>query len=174
MYRRNFIFAISKKLPSMVLEVWGGESFNLYSEVGFWTPEGGSFWNFFPVIKVLKASLIILLWKHKTSSLALNLVGSQENCWSVLWLCLLWKIYYMGVQGERPLGSKNKRSIKEALTWRTGLWLPRGTGGGGMTWEFGTSRCKPLHITWINNEVLLSSTGNYIWYPEIKHNEKEY
>ena len=71
---------------------------------------------FFLLIKVLKASLIILLWKHKTSSLALNLVGSQENCWSVLWLCLLWKIYYMWVQGERPLGSKNKRSIKEALT----------------------------------------------------------
>lgn len=38
-------------------------------------------------------------------------------------------------------------------------------GGGGMTWGFGTSGCKPLHIiTWINNEVLLSSTGNYILY----------
>ena len=47
-------------------------------------------------------------------------------------------------------------------------------GGGGMDWEFGVSRCKLLHIKWINNKVLLYSTGNYIQYPEINHNEKEY
>ena len=130
MYRRNFIFAISKKLPSMVLEVWGGDLSIFILKLDSEPLRVAPFEIFFPVIKVLKASLIILLWKHKTSSLALNLVGSQENCWSVLWLCLLWKIYCMGLQGERPLGSKNKRSIKEALTCRTGLWLPRETGVG--------------------------------------------
>ena len=131
MYRRNFIFAISKKLPSMVLEVWGGGNLSIFIlKLDSEPLRVAPFEIFFPVIKVLKASLIILLWKHKTSSLALNLVGSQENCWSVLWLCLLWKIYCMGLQGERPLGSKNKRSIKEALTCRTGLWLPRETGVG--------------------------------------------
>ena len=31
-----------------------------------------------------------------------------------------------------------------------------------------------LHIEWINNKVLLYSTGNYIKYPEIHHNGKEY
>ena len=46
--------------------------------------------------------------------------------------------------------------------------------GGGMDWEFGVSRCKLLHIEWINNEVLLYSTGNYIQYPVINHNGKEY
>ena len=40
-------------------------------------------------------------------------------------------------------------------------------GGGGMDWEFGVSRCKLLHIEWINNKVLLYSTGNYIQYPGI-------
>ena len=26
---------------------------------------------------------------------------------------------------------------------------------GGMHWEFGLGRCKPLHLEWMNNEVLL-------------------
>ena len=46
--------------------------------------------------------------------------------------------------------------------------------GGGMDWEFGVSRCKLLHIEWINNKALLYSTGNYIQYLEINHNGKEY
>ena len=31
--------------------------------------------------------------------------------------------------------------------------------GGRLDWEFGTSRCKLLHREWINNKVLLYSTG---------------
>ena len=46
--------------------------------------------------------------------------------------------------------------------------------GGGVDWEFGISRCKLLYREWINNKVLLYSTGNYIQYPVIKHNGKEY
>ena len=45
---------------------------------------------------------------------------------------------------------------------------------GGMAWECGVSRCKLVHIGWINNKVLLYSTGNYIQSPVINHNEKEY
>ena len=47
---------------------------------------------------------------------------------------------------------------------------------GGMDWEFGISRCKLLilYIEWINNKVLLYSTGSYIQYPVINHNGKEY
>ena len=41
-------------------------------------------------------------------------------------------------------------------------------------WEFGISRCKLLFTEWINNKVLLCSTGNYIQYPVINHNGKEY
>ena len=40
--------------------------------------------------------------------------------------------------------------------------------------EFGLSRGKLLYIEWINNKILLYSTGNYIQYPVIKHNGKEY
>ena len=49
-----------------------------------------------------------------------------------------------------------------------------GGDGGGIDWESGISRCKLSHVGWINNKVLLYSTGNYIQYPVINHNEKEY
>ena len=58
---------------------------------------------------------------------------------------------------------------------RTDLWLPRGNRArGGMDWECGVSRCMLLYREWINNKVLLYSTGNYIQYPVINHNGKEY
>ena len=44
---------------------------------------------------------------------------------------------------------------------------------GGMEWEFGVSRCKLLYTEWINNKVLLYSTGNYIQHPKINHNIKK-
>ena len=44
----------------------------------------------------------------------------------------------------------------------------------GMEWEFGISRCKLLYIGWIKSKVLLYSTGNYIQYPMIIHNGKDY
>ena len=45
--------------------------------------------------------------------------------------------------------------------------------GGGMEWEFGVSRCKLLYMEWINSNVLYN-TENYIQYPVINHNGKEY
>ena len=45
---------------------------------------------------------------------------------------------------------------------------------GGMEWEVGVSRCKLLYTEWINNKVLLYGTENYIQYPLINHNGKEY
>ena len=48
-----------------------------------------------------------------------------------------------------------------------------GCEGGGMDWEFGISRCKLLYIEWINNKVLLYSTGNDIQYPMVNHNRKK-
>ena len=45
---------------------------------------------------------------------------------------------------------------------------------GGMDWEFGVSRCKLLYLEWIDNKVLLYSTGNYIQSLGIYHDGKEY
>lgn len=44
----------------------------------------------------------------------------------------------------------------------------------GMDWESGICKSKLLHIEWINNKILLYSTGNYIQYLVIYHNGKEY
>ena len=50
--------------------------------------------------------------------------------------------------------------------------VDKGEGAGrGMDWEFGISRCKLLHIEWINIKVLLYSTGKHIQYPVINHTE---
>ena len=48
----------------------------------------------------------------------------------------------------------------------------QGGGGRGMDWDFEISRCKPLYVGWMDNKVLLYSTGNYIQYPVINYNEK--
>ena len=52
--------------------------------------------------------------------------------------------------------------------------VKREGGGGGKDREFGISRCKVVYIGWINNEVLLHSTWNYIQDPVINYNGKEY
>ena len=43
-----------------------------------------------------------------------------------------------------------------------------------MGWEFGISRHKLVHTEWINNKVLLCSTGNCIQYLVINHNGRKY
>ena len=44
------------------------------------------------------------------------------------------------------------------------LVVAKGKGGWRREdWEFGISRCKLLYIEWINNKVLLYSTGNYMF-----------
>ena len=43
---------------------------------------------------------------------------------------------------------------------------------GRMDWELGISRCKLLYIRWIDNNVLLYSTGNYIQCRVLNQNGK--
>ena len=43
-----------------------------------------------------------------------------------------------------------------------------------VVWEFGVSRCKLCHMGWVNNQVLLHSSGKYIQYPVINQNRKEH
>ena len=48
------------------------------------------------------------------------------------------------------------------------------SGGKGRDWEFVISRCKLLHVEWINNKALLYLMGNCTHYPIINQNGKEY
>ena len=43
-----------------------------------------------------------------------------------------------------------------------------------MDGELGVSRCKLLHLEWIDNKILLHNTGNYIQSPEIDRDGEEY
>ena len=54
---------------------------------------------------------------------------------------------------------------------RTDFWLSRGTGWFG---SLGSADANYYNIEWINSKVLLYSTENYIQYPGINHNGKEY
>ena len=44
----------------------------------------------------------------------------------------------------------------------------------GRIGNLGVSRCKLLYTGWINNKVLLYTTGNSIQYPVINHKVKDY
>ena len=67
-------------------------------------------------------------------------------------------------------------SMKKKQTHRHGKQIcgcqGGGQGGSGMDWEFGVSRCKLLHLEWINNKVLLQP-GNYIQSPRSDCNGEE-
>ena len=61
----------------------------------------------------------------------------------------------------------------DSQTSRTDLWWTR-EGSRGINWIFAVSRCKLLYKRWKSNKVLLWSTRNYIQYPVINHNGKEW
>ena len=51
--------------------------------------------------------------------------------------------------------------------------LPGGLGEA-RTGRLGLTVCRLFYIGWINNKVLLYTTGNYIQYLVTNHNEKEH
>ena len=64
---------------------------------------------------------------------------------------------------------------KQTHRYRADFYLVGGIRGGkGMDREFGISRCKLLHLEWINNKVLTYGTGNYIQSSGRNHNGKQY
>ena len=83
--------------------------------------------------------------------------------------------YHLYVESKIWHSEPLYKTETDSQTQRTDLWLPRGEWDeGGKDWEFGISRCKLSYREWINNKVLLYNTGNYIQYPVINHNGKEY
>ena len=74
--------------------------------------------------------------------------------------------------GESKVHKSTCLQNKNRLTGRTDMCLSHGHGRG-TDWEFRLSRCKLLHIVWIN-KVPLYHTGNRIQYPVTYHNGKEY
>ena len=77
---------------------------------------------------------------------------------------------------ENSVGWMEERHeiVRECLGTEKNIKKFRVSGWGREDWEFGVSRCKLLHIGWVNNKILLYSTGNYIQYLLINHNGKDY
>ena len=64
----------------------------------------------------------------------------------------------------------NLSTEKKIMDMEKRLVIAKGErGGSGMDWEFGVNRCKLLPLEWISNEILLYSTGNYIWSLMMEH-----
>ena len=61
---------------------------------------------------------------------------------------------------------------KQIHRYREQTCVCQGGGRGGKDYELGISRCRLVYIEWINNKVLLYSTGNCIQYLVINHNGK--
>ena len=57
----------------------------------------------------------------------------------------------------------------DSQSQRIDLCLPRGWGGGKEDWEFAITRCKLVHIGWIDYSI-----GNYTQYLMINHTGNEY
>ena len=71
---------------------------------------------------------------------------------------------------QMSLSTEQKQTHRQ----RTDLCLWGAGGRGGKDWESGISRGKLLYIGWINNKVILYSTGNCTHYSVTNHNGKEY
>ena len=81
-----------------------------------------------------------------------------------------WNVKYVTNENRNRLTDMGNRPVvvKGVTGWRGQK------AGRGMDWAFGVTRCKLLHLEWINNKVLLYITGNYIQFPVINRNGKEY
>ena len=71
----------------------------------------------------------------------------------------MWNLKYN--TSESISETETDSDIENRLVVATG-----GGGGGGKGWEFGISGCKPSHIEWMNNKVLLQ-------HRELCYNEKD-
>ena len=74
----------------------------------------------------------------------------------------MWNLKY----GTNELIYETDKEIKLVVA-KWGHW-------GGTDWELVISRCKQLYREWINNKIRLHSTEDYVQYPVINHNGKEY
>ena len=86
------------------------------------------------------------------------------------WLSSMSQVIWYHLYAESNIWQKwNFPQKRNSCTWRTDLLLLGGGGGSGMDWESGDNRCKLLLLEWINNDILLYSTGNYIQSLVMKH-----
>ena len=73
----------------------------------------------------------------------------------------IWNLIY---GTNEPFHRKGNHGFGEQTCGRLG-----GGRGSGVDWELGVNRCRLLPLEWISNEILLCSTGNYIYSLMMEH-----
>ena len=63
----------------------------------------------------------------------------------------------------------NLSTEKKLMDLENRLVVAKGEGER-MGWELGVNGCRLLPLEWISNEILLCSTGNYVWSLMIEQN----
>ena len=66
-------------------------------------------------------------------------------------------IWYLTYSTNEPFHRKENHGLGEQT-----CGCPGGGGGSGRDWELGVNGCKLLLLEWINNEIFLCSTKNYV------------
>ena len=67
----------------------------------------------------------------------------------------IWNLIY---DTKEPFHRKETHGLRDQTCGCQG-----GGGGSGMDGVLGVNRCRLLPLKWISNEILLCSTGNYVW-----------
>ena len=73
----------------------------------------------------------------------------------------IWNLIY---GTDEPFHRKEIHGLGKQTCGCQGEW-----GRSGRNWEFGVNRCKLLLLEWKSNEILLCSTGNYVWSLVMEH-----
>ena len=96
----------------------------------------------------------VLYWLRSLSYWTYSSIKNPARSWkaSTIWHHYIWNPKY-------DTNEQNCEKDRNSQTERTDLWLPR-AGRGGKNLDFGIRRCKLLCLRWINDKVLLYSTGS--------------
>ena len=96
----------------------------------------------------MQLEMIILSEVNQKEKGTYRMIYVESKIWN-RWICLWNRNRIRDIENRLVLS-------KAQVGWR------------GLNWEFGISRSKQVYTEWVNNTVLLYSTGKYIQYPVIK------
>ena len=105
-----------------------------------------------------------IIKKNKIMSFAATWIQLETIILSEVRKRKIQTIYHFFVESKMWHKWTYLQNRNRSQPWSEDLWIPGRSGGGsGMDREFGVRGCKQLHMEWMDNSVLLYSTGNCVW-----------
>ena len=101
---------------------------------------------------------IIILWE----------VNQKRKTKTLYDITVIWNLKYGTNEPTYKTETvhRHKEHARHCQGW-AGWWQARQ-----MNWELEVGKFKLLYLEWINNKILMHSTGNYTEYPVVNHNGK--